>query len=122
MLDKLLMIFLSKLFHIIGDIGYRDVNAEVIVIIVGFHNNKVNDALEISFSAYRELNGNRIAFKAFFHHIDNAVKIGAHNVHLINIDHSGNMVLVRLSPNSFGLGLNAALCTKNRNRTVKNSK
>ena len=49
-------------------------------------------------------------------------EIRTHNVHLVDVSHSGNLILVGLVPNGFGLGLNAALCTKDSNRAVKYTK
>ena len=59
--------------------------------------------------------------ESFLHHIDNAIEVGSHNVHLVDIRHSRNIVFVRLSPYGFGLRFNAALCAKYANGTVENS-
>ena len=120
-LDHLGMVLLGKLLHVVGDIGNLDINAQVVFVVIGLHYNKVYDTFEIRLSADGQLNGDRIALKALFHHVDDSVEVSAHNVHLVNIDHSGNMILIRLSPDRLGLGLDAALSAKNCNRTVKNS-
>ena len=44
-----------------------------------------------------------------------------HDVHLIDVDHTGDMILVGLMPNSLRLGLNATLRTHNGYRTVQNT-
>ena len=65
--------------------------------------------------------GTALHFRRSFIMLNNIVEISAHDVHLVDISHSGNMVVVSLTPNSFGLRLNTALCTENSNRTVQNS-
>ena len=121
MLDKLVVILLSYLNHVFGDVFDFNIDTEIVIVIIGLHNNKVDYSFEIGLRAYRELNGNRVAFKAFLHHIDNAIEVSTHNVHLINIDHSGNMVFVSLSPDGFRLRLNTTLCAENSDGTIKHS-
>ena len=53
--------------------------------------------------------GTALHFKRSFIMSDNTVEIGAHDVHLVDIRHTRNMVFVRLTPHGLGLGLNAAL-------------
>ena len=59
--------------------------------------------------------------ESFFHHVDDTIEVSSHNVHLVDVRHSRNVVFVRLSPYGFGLRLNAALCAKYANGTVENS-
>ena len=54
-------------------------------------------------------------------HVQHVVEIGAHDVHLIDVNHAGNMVVVSLSPDGLGLRLNAALCTQNGNAAVQHA-
>ena len=69
--------------------------------------------------ADRQLNRNGVTFQSAMHHIDNMVEIRAHNIHLVDISHTRNMVFVCLTPNSFRLWLNTALGTENSYRTVQ---
>ena len=55
------------------------------------------------------------------HHIEHMIEVRAHDVHLIDVNHAGDVIMVSLSPNSLGLRLNTALCTKNRHASVQNS-
>ena len=121
MLNELIMILLCKFLHVLGNILNSDVETLVIIVDISLHLNKVDDSLEVSFRAYGELNRNCVTLQALLHHVYNIIEVSSHNVHLVNIDHSRNLVLVRLSPDGFGLGLNAALCAKNGNRTVQNT-
>ena len=87
----------------------------------GVHLKKINDTSEIAFSADGQLNGNSGAVEALLDHVKNAVEIGAHDVHLVDENHSGNLILVGLAPNGLRLRLNAALCAKNGYGAVQNT-
>ena len=47
------------------------------------------------------------------------IKVRAHDVHFVDIDHSGNAILISLTPNGFRLRFNTALCAENGHRTVQ---
>ena len=55
------------------------------------------------------------------YHVDNVVEVRAHDVHLIDVDHAGNIVVVSLSPDRLGLRLHAALGTKDRHAAVEHA-
>ena len=121
-LDKLLVILLSKLFHIIGDRLDSDIETLIVIINLSFHCNKVDDSSELEFTTDGELNRNGITLETLLHHVDNMIEICAHNVHFVNIYHTRYMILISLTPNSLRLRLNATLCAKDGNGTVKNTK
>ena len=54
-------------------------------------------------------------------HVQHIVEICAHDVHLIDIYHTGDMIVVSLSPHGFGLGLHAALCAQNGHAAVQHT-
>ena len=82
---------------------------------VRLHIDKV-DKSDVGFlGSDRKLNGNRVAFQSFAHHLYDAVEIRAHDVHFVDISHTRNLVLVRLTPYSLRLRLDAALCAKDGN-------
>ena len=115
------VILLCELFHIVRNLFARDILAEIIIVDVSLHFNEVDEALEGIFSADRQLNRNSVALQSLVHHVDNAVEISAHNVHLVDIRHTRNLVFLSLTPNGFRLRLNAALCAENRYGTVENT-
>ena len=59
------------------------------------------------------------AFEALAHHVDDAVEIRTHDVHLIDISHARDMVFVRLAPHRFRLRLDAALGAEYGHRAVE---
>ena len=67
------------------------------------------------------LNRDSVALESVLHHLHDAVEVGAHDVHLVDIGHTRNSVFLSLTPNRLGLGLNAALRAENRNGTVENA-
>ena len=118
-LDELVVILLRQLGHIVGNIHDGDVRAEIVVVNVSLHLNEVDQALEVLLSADGELDRNGVTFESVFHHFDDAVEIRAHDVHFINIDHAGNLVVVSLSPDCLGLRFYAALGAEDRDRAVE---
>ncbi len=50
-----------------------------------------------------------------------AVEVGTHGVHLVDVHHTGNLVLVSLTPNGLRLRLNTTLSGQNGHRTVQNA-
>ena len=55
------------------------------------------------------------------HHVEYIEEIGAHNVHLVDVDHTGDIIVVGLSPYRFGLRLDSALGTKHGHAAVQHS-
>ena len=111
---------LSSLFlHILRNFFYTDIFSKVIVVYISLHFNQVDYALELIFSTDRQLNRNSITLQSVVHHFQNTIEVCAHDVHLVDISHSRNLVLISLSPNCFGLWLYAALCTEYCNRTIQ---
>ena len=92
------------------DLG-KDQRVEEIPEDMRVHIHQIDNTLEAFLFADRKLNRDRIALQSVMHHIQHMKEIGAHDIHLVHIDHAGNMIVVRLPPNGFGLRLYAALCT-----------
>ena len=55
------------------------------------------------------------------HHIKHMIEVRTHDIHLIDIYHAGDIVMVSLSPNCFGLRLDTALGAEDRNAAVQHS-
>ena len=73
----------------------------------GFHANQINNALEISFRANRQLDWNRPCAEAFLDVVKALLEGCAGLVHLVAEHDARNIVLVALAPNCFRLRLNA---------------
>ena len=121
MLDHLGVILLCELFHVFRDLFATDILAEIIIVDISLHFHEVDEALEGIFRADRQLDRDSVALQSLAHHVDNAVEISAHNVHLVDIRHTRNLVFLSLTPNGLRLRLNAALCAENRYGTIENT-
>ena len=103
------MIFLSLVLHFLGNLLDADVFAQIVVIDLGLHRQQIDNTLEIVFFADRQLDRNGVALKTFLDHVEDIIKVCAHNIHLVHVDHTRNMILVCLTPNRFRLRFDAAL-------------
>ncbi len=54
-------------------------------------------------------------------HVEHVIEIGAHDVHLIDVDHTGHHVVIGLAPNRFALRLHAALGAHDGDRAVEHA-
>ena len=115
------VILLCELLHIFRNLFATDILAQIIIVDVGLHFHQVDDALEGIFRADRQLDRYGVALQTLVHHVDNAVEISAHDIHLVDIRHTRNLVFVSLTPNGFRLRLNAALGAENGYGTVENT-
>ena len=120
-LNQLRAVLFSLVAHILGDLLDAHILAEIVVVDVRLHIDQVDDAAEICLSADRQLDRNSIAAQAIMHHVHNVVEVRAHDVHLVDVDHAGNIVMVSLSPDRLGLRLHAALGTKDRHAAVEHA-
>jgi len=107
--------------HILGDLLDAHILAKIVVVDVRLHLEQVDDAAEVRLGADRQLDRNSVAAQALVHHVDNVVEVRAHDVHLVDVDHAGNIVVVSLSPDRLGLRLHAALGTKDRHAAVEHA-
>ena len=121
MLDHFDVIFLGDLLHVLRDLFAADILAEIVVVDIGLHLHEVDDALKGVLAADRKLNRDSIALESVLHHLHDAVEVGAHDVHLVDIGHTRNLIFLSLTPNRFGLGLNAALRAENRDGAVEHA-
>ena len=120
-LQELGTILFGLLLHVLGNFLHPDVLAQIVIVDVSLHLHQIDDTLKGILTADGQLEGNRVALQTVADHVQNVVEIGAHNVHLVDIDHSGDLVLVGLTPHSLGLRLNAALGAQNGNGAVQHT-
>ena len=119
--QQLLAVFLGQIRHILGDRLNADILAQLIVVDISIHLHQVDDTAEGILLPDGELNGYSIGLQPVVHHVQNVIEIRTGDVHLIDVDHPGNMVVIRLTPHSLRLGLNAALGAHDGNRAVQHA-
>ena len=117
--QQLIPIFLSFFLHVVGDFHDFHVFAQVVFVDHSVHFHQVDNALKVTFGPDGELDGNRITLQAVQHHVHHIVEVSAHNVHFVDIGHTGNMIFIGLTPNGFGLRLHTALGAEHRHRAVQ---
>ena len=120
-LDHLGTVLLGLLAVVLRDLLAGDIAQDDIKVGVGLHIDQINQADIGILKANGYLDGHGTAAEAVAHHVNDMIKVGAHDIHLVDIGHARHLVLVGLPPNGFRLGLNAALCAENSHRAVKHT-
>ncbi len=120
-LEQLLAVLFRLLFHVVRDGDLIFDLAEIVLIDDGFHLDEIDDALERVLRADRQLDGNCVRLEALMHHLDDIVEICASDVHLVDIRHARNVVLLSLAPYGFRLGLDAAACGQDRHSAIEDA-
>ena len=115
------MVLLRLGLHVLRDLLHADVVAHVVVVDVSLHVDQVDDAFEGILLADGQLDGHGVGVQAVVQHLHAAEEVGAHGVHLVDVDHAGDVVVVRLAPDRLGLGLDAALGGQDGHRAVQHA-
>ena len=119
--DELIAVHLSFFLHILRNRLVAVILAQVVIIDLGAHGQQVDDAAEIVLRADRQLNRMRIRVQTLVEHVHHAVEVRAHDVHLVDVHHARNMIVLGLTPDRLGLRLNAALRAEHGDRAVQNA-
>src|SRR5512137_2886584 len=97
----------------IRDLCFMELNPQGPLIIKdGFLPQEVDDPPEILFLTDRELQGHGVGTQAFLHHFHYSGEIRPYAVHLVHESNPWDAIFIRLSPNGFTLGLDAADCAE----------
>ena len=89
---------------------------------ITLHLDQIDNAGKQFAASDGQLDRNRVGPQPVLNHGYDVVKISPGPIHLVHERHPGNMVLVCLPPDRFGLGLNSPNRTKNGHRPVENPK
>ena len=120
--DQLVVILFRLLAVFLGNIVHFHLRAEIVLIDLRLHLNKVNDSLKCAFRADGQLDRHRVGVQLFPHHLYNAEEVRARDVHLVYISQTRHGVFGGLTPNRFALRFHAALCTEHGHGTVEHAK
>ena len=88
---------------------------------LGFHFDQVDDALEVSLRTDRQLDRNHPGAEALLHGPHREVEVRADLVHLVDEADPRHVVLIGLSPDLLGLGLDALLAVEDGDGTVEHA-
>ena len=118
---KILTIGIGQVTHILRNRLNTHILPEIVIINDRVHIHEIDNPFEGFLRPDRKLNRNRVALQPVMDHIKDVIEISSHNVHLVHVDHTRNVIVVGLSPDRFRLGFNAALGTEDRHTAVQHS-
>ena len=121
LLHELFTVLFCKRLHVLGNGLLTEILTQIVVVDLRFHADKVDDPAEIFLFSDGKFDRNGVCAEALLDHLFDAVKIRAVNIHFVYIRNAGHPVGIRLTPNGFRLGLDAALCAERSHRAVKHA-
>ena len=114
--------FLGLFAEVVGNFVYLVFGTHGLVVPEdGFHLHQVNDALESFLGTDRNLDGERGSSEHFAHLAHYLEEVCAGAVHLVDVADAGNVILVGLAPNGFGLGFDAAYRAEGSHSAVEHA-
>src|SRR5690606_28371943 len=120
-LDELFAVFFSLILEVLRNFTNGRSCADRAIPGQSLHFDQVDDAFELVFSADRQLNRKCYCAKTRTDHFYATVEIGTDLVHLVDEDHTRDVVLFSLTPHGFGLRLNASVGVEQCNCAVENA-
>ena len=107
--------------EVLGDLDLFLFLAEIVLVDDRLHRDQVDDALEVSLRADRQLDRHRVCSQAVDHRLHALLEVGADAVHLVDVGDPRDVVLVGLAPDGLGLGLDAGDRVEQRDRAVEHA-
>ena len=120
-LNEDVAILLSLLAHILGDLLGAHIVAHIVVVDLSVHIDQVNDTTEGILLTDGQLDGHAVGVQTIVQHLDAAEEVSTHGVHLVDVHHTGDFVLISLTPDGLRLRLDTALSSQNGHRTVQDA-
>src|SRR6266513_1176405 len=123
-LDHLLPVLLRLLPQVRGDLDLPVLLAERLVVLVPDERRLVDEVHEptvLVLTAHRDLDRHRMGAEPVAQHVEALVVVGADPVHLVDVDEPRHAVLVRLTPDGLGLGLDARHRVEDRHGAVEDA-
>ena len=119
--QQLLAVLLGQIHHILGDRLDADILTQLIVVNISIHLHQIDDTAEGILFSDGQLDGYSIGLQTIVHHVQHVEEVRAGDVHLVDVDHPGDMVVVSLTPHGLRLRLNAALGAHDGDRAVQHA-
>ena len=120
-LDQDVAVLLGLLDHILRNGLSAHIIAHVVVVDLSVHIDQVNDTAEGILLADGQLDRHAVGVQTIMQHLDAAEEVGTHGIHLVDVNHAGDFVLISLTPNGLRLRLDTALSSQNGHRTVQDA-
>ena len=107
--------------EVLGDLDLFLFLAHLVFVDDRLHRHQVDDALEVSLRADRQLDRHRVRSQAVDHRLHALLEVGPDAVHLVDVGDARDVVLVGLAPDGLGLGLDAGDRVEQRDRAVEHA-
>ena len=125
-LDGVLDHVVARLFglrpHVVRDLFVVEVCAETVIVPDNrLHANEVDQALEAGFGADRQLDRHGLRAQTVADRFHALFEVGADLIHLVDKHDPRNVVAVSLTPDGFGLRLNALVAVQHRDGAVEDA-
>ena len=120
-LDQDVAVLLGLLDHILRDGLSAHIVAHVVIVDLSVHIDQVNDTTEGILLADGQLDRHAVSVQTIMQHLDAAEEVGTHGIHLVDVNHARDFVLISLTPNGLRLRLDTALSSQNGHRTVQDA-
>ena len=119
--QQLLTILVGQVHHVLRDGLHTHILAQLIVVDISIHLHQIDDTLEGILLPDGQLDGHGVALQTIMDHVQHVIEIGAGDVHLIDVHHPGNMIVIGLTPHRLRLGLHTAFGAHHGDRTVQHT-
>src|SRR5438094_421926 len=123
-LDHLLPVLLDLVDHVGRDLDLRVLLAERVVVVVPHQADLVDQVDEpavLVLAADRDLDRHRMGAQALPQHVEAAIVVRPHAIHLVDVDDPRDLVLVGLPPHRLGLWLDARDGVEDGDRAVEDA-
>ncbi len=120
-IDELFPVLGGKIRHVLGDGLHAHILTQIVVEHDGIHVDEIDDPTEVGFLSDGQLDGHGIRLQTVMDHVHDVVEVGAGDIHLIDVDHARNIVMVRLTPHRFRLWLDTALGAEDGHAAVQHA-
>ena len=120
-IQQLLAVLVGDVDHILGDRLDAHILTQLIVVDIGVHLHQVDDTLEGILLPDGKLDGDSVGLQAVMHHVQHMVEIRAGDIHLIDVDHPGDMVVIGLTPHRLGLRLHVTVTEPSSTRRERST-
>ena len=122
LLYHLVVVHLCLVLQVIRNRCNLDVGSDIVLIIVSFHIEQIDQSDVSVFLTDRNVDHNRVLAQSVLDLVYAAVIVCADDIHLVDKCHAGNVIGISLTPYVLRLRLNAALCGEYTDSAVQNTK
>ena len=120
-LDQVGAVLVSELLEVLGDLLVVELGAQLVLPDERLVLDQVDDAYEVRLLADRDLDRQRVGAEPVAHGVDGVEEVRAGAIHLVDVGHARDVVLVGLAPDRLGLRLDPGDGVEERDRAVQDA-